>query len=114
MLKATSQGHGHYLQTLPDVGATKVSSFRHCGRLFEGLIVSNWLKLEQQRIQWVKFHQEELRNGRYENMIAAVAQGQRDAGSTGCRVILPSTFVGGPRYMLEQYLDAMAIVARES
>jgi len=32
--------------------------------------------------------------------------------SIGKRVILPSTFIGGPRFMAQLYQDAMALVRR--
>ncbi|XP_019086315.1 PREDICTED: uncharacterized protein LOC104720511 [Camelina sativa] len=36
-------------------------------------------------------------------------QGDSDAIKVGCRIILPSSFTGGPRYMAQNYQDAMAI-----
>ncbi|CAN6931205.1 unnamed protein product [Brassica oleracea] len=38
-----------------------------------------------------------------------VGKGLTDAKQLGKRIILPSSFTGGPRYMIEKYHDAMAI-----
>ena len=39
----------------------------------------------------------------------AVSRGDRDGSEVGSRIILPSSFTGGPRYMYSHYLDALAI-----
>ncbi|CAN7044623.1 unnamed protein product [Brassica rapa subsp. trilocularis] len=45
----------------------------------------------------------------YNNVCDAVESGDADAKQIGKKVILPSSFTGGPRYMAEKYQDAMAI-----
>ena len=55
---------------------------------------------------WVKNNQEKLRIELY--------NGLKDADDTtptsaGKRFVLPSSFIGGPRYMIGNYQDAMAI-----
>ena len=39
----------------------------------------------------------------------AIARGDRQGSDAGSRIILPSSFTGGPRYMYSHYLDALAI-----
>ncbi|RWR85036.1 putative AT hook motif-containing protein [Cinnamomum micranthum f. kanehirae] len=39
----------------------------------------------------------------------AITEGDTDASSVGHRFILPSSYTGGPRYLVQQYQDAMAI-----
>ena len=65
--------------------------------------------LEAQRLHWVTSHQRELRVELYEGLSEAVMRGETNPSSTGKRVILPSSFTGGARYMLQNYQDAMAI-----
>ena len=43
------------------------------------------------------------------NVFDAVSKGDTEGIKVGKRIILPSTFTGGQRYMIEKYLDAMAI-----
>ncbi|MCI13642.1 helicase-like protein, partial [Trifolium medium] len=45
----------------------------------------------------------------YKGLAEAVLRGETNPATTGKRVVLPSTFVGGPRYMIQNYQDAMAI-----
>jgi hypothetical protein len=66
-----------------------------CKKLFEQYVVDSYAKIEWQRLIYHRTHQEQL---------------QRHFPSAHSQTILPSTFVGGPRYMKENYQDSMAIV----
>ena len=52
--------------------------------------------------------QQHLRAELYNGLRDAVHTG--DADIAGQKVILPATFTGGPRFTVQQYQDAMAIV----
>ena len=39
----------------------------------------------------------------------AVVRGDTSCKSLGKRIVLPTTFTGGPRYMIQNYQDAMAV-----
>nr|XP_043611489.1 uncharacterized protein LOC122583120 [Erigeron canadensis] len=43
------------------------------------------------------------------NLTTNIENGTTDAASTGKCILLPSSFTGGSRYMMQKYLDAMAI-----
>ena len=58
---------------------------------------------------WVKNNQEKLRIELYNGLKDAIMRGDTTPASTGKRLILPSSFTGSPRYMIENYEDAMAI-----
>ncbi|GJQ97094.1 DNA helicase PIF1, ATP-dependent [Tanacetum coccineum] len=45
----------------------------------------------------------------YHNVCDAVTRGDTNAAGLGQRIVLPRTFVGGPRYMMQNYQDAMAL-----
>ncbi|KAK1424399.1 hypothetical protein QVD17_19728 [Tagetes erecta] len=45
----------------------------------------------------------------YEKLRSIKNQGNQDISTSGKRVILPSSFTGGARYMLQNYLDAMSL-----
>ncbi|GJY14565.1 helicase [Tanacetum coccineum] len=45
----------------------------------------------------------------YHNVCDAVTRGDTNAAGLGQRIVLPGTFVGGPRYMMLNYHDSMAI-----
>nr|GEW39505.1 DNA helicase [Tanacetum cinerariifolium] len=42
-------------------------------------------------------------------MYDAISRGEREGYEVGGRIILPMSFIGGPRYMYAHYLDALAI-----
>ena len=50
-----------------------------------------------------------LRAEIYSGLKDAVQQGDTTQESFGKRIVLPSSFTGGPRYMIHNYQDAMAI-----
>jgi hypothetical protein len=45
----------------------------------------------------------------YKGLTEAILRGDIDGSNTGKRVVLPASFVGGARYMIQNYQDAMAI-----
>ena len=45
-------------------------------------------------------------------MVDAYNQLDAELGTTGKLIVLPATFVGGPRYLLNLFQDAMAIVRK--
>ncbi|XP_028752922.1 uncharacterized protein LOC114712535 [Neltuma alba] len=61
------------------------------------------------RCNEIRIHQKELRVDLYQGLSDALTSGERDASSTGKRIILPSSFTGGARYMLGNYQDAMGL-----
>ena len=81
-----------------------------CGRLFHQYIVDQYAKVVNQRLEYFRFHQKEIRAELYQGITDAIADGETDARAVGKRIVLPATFVGGPRQMNKLYQDAMGIV----
>ncbi|GKA04558.1 uncharacterized protein Tco_0683678 [Tanacetum coccineum] len=54
-------------------------------------------------------HQDTLRVDRYHNVCDAITRGDTNATGLGKRIVLPYTFIGGPRYMMQNYQDALAL-----
>ncbi|KAL0306165.1 UNVERIFIED_CONTAM: hypothetical protein Sradi_6033800 [Sesamum radiatum] len=50
-----------------------------------------------------------MRADLYQGLEDAVVAGDTDASAVGRRIVLPSSFTGGPRNMMQHYQDAMAI-----
>jgi hypothetical protein len=82
----------------------------HGGPLFQQYAVDSWLKIEKERTSYLRQHQSEFfvdtRKG-LNDFLASDGQ-----GAVGSRTILPSSFVGGRRYMQQAYLDSLSIVSR--
>ena len=79
------------------------------GRLFQQYIVDQYAKIEQNRLNYLRQNQSVLRTEFYQGAMDAMHAGD-NAINVGRRIILPSSFSGGPRYMYQLYQDAMAIV----
>lgn len=79
------------------------------GRLLHQYVVDAYTVIEQERLQWIRNYQDQLRADLYNNVFDAVGKGLTDAKQLGKRIILPSSFTGGPRYMIKKYHDVMAI-----
>ncbi|KAL7598010.1 hypothetical protein Lser_V15G21304 [Lactuca serriola] len=66
--------------------------------------------VENERLSYIRFNQPTLRVAPYRNLAQAAEDGIEDASLIGNRIIIPSSFTGGSRYMQQNYLDAMTLV----
>lgn len=79
------------------------------GRLFHQYLVDAYTAIEEERLKFQRLNQKKLRADLYNNVYDAIGKGDTDLKSIGTRIILASSFTGGPRYMIDNYHDAMAI-----
>ena len=93
---------------MPD-GSVYCSYLHDFGPLFEEWLVIQWAKEEQKRLYYLQTHQDKIRADLYQNVMTQSTQSTQ-ASQVGRRVVLPSGFTGGPRYMTQLYHDGMAIV----
>ncbi|CAF1846155.1 unnamed protein product [Brassica napus] len=91
--------YAYQIQTRLKEGKTIIKS----GRLLHQYVVDAYTAIEAERLRWNKNNQEQLRADLYNNVCDAVCKGDTDARVHGKRVILPSSFTGSPRYMIEKY-----------
>ena len=82
-----------------------------CGRLFQQYVVDMYVKIEAQRLEWIRRNQDEIRSALYQGLQDHVQQGD-NARPVGRRTVLPSSVTCSPRYMHQKYQDAMAIVRK--
>lgn len=82
----------------------------YAGRLLQQYIVDAWACAEQNRLQYIRDNQKELRCELYSGVVDVLNSGDHDASRVGRMYILPSSFSGGSRQMNQLYQDAMAIV----
>uniref|UniRef100_A0A6N2MFD4 ATP-dependent DNA helicase n=1 Tax=Salix viminalis TaxID=40686 RepID=A0A6N2MFD4_SALVM len=78
------------------------------GRLYQQFLVDAFANIEEDRLDYIRMNQNDLRSDLYQNISEAVLKGDVEGSSIG-KIILPSSFTGGPRYMINNYQDAMAI-----
>ena len=75
-------------------------------RLFQMYVVDGQSRIESERLNYLRFHKNDLRSDTYRSLHDGLIEQDGDAAQTGRRVILPSTFTGGARYLHEQAADA--------
>ncbi len=79
------------------------------GRLFHEYAVDAYCVTLESRFRWLRRNRDRFRAEILCGLQDAVNRGDTDASLYGKRTILPSSFVGGPRYMMQIYQDSMAI-----
>ncbi|KAG5541509.1 hypothetical protein RHGRI_021364 [Rhododendron griersonianum] len=82
------------------------------GRLLQQYAVDMYVKIETSRLDYFRHHQDEIRSDLYQGIIDSVARGESRGSKIGAPIILPGSFIGGPRDMHKRYMDAMALVER--
>lgn len=65
--------------------------------------------IESERLFFIRGHQKNLRCETFENLKNVKNGGGLNGSNVGTPVILPSSFTGGARYMMQNYLDAMSL-----
>jgi hypothetical protein len=79
------------------------------GRLWQQYIVDAYAAIEQNRLKYLRLNKKKLRADLYQGLQDAITASDTSAVAIGQRIILPSSFTVGPRHMVQNYQDAMAI-----
>ncbi|OIT22265.1 putative diphthine methyl ester synthase [Nicotiana attenuata] len=87
----------------------KVLAILSSRRLFQQFLFDAYTMIESSRLRYIRLNQKKLRCHMYKSLQDAVLLGEINPSSQGKRIILPSSFTGGARYMIQNYQDAMAI-----
>ncbi|XP_074315275.1 uncharacterized protein LOC141651461 [Silene latifolia] len=82
------------------------------GRCLQQYVVDMYVKLENTRLDYFRNNQDTIRSELYQGLLDTIDAGEQCAANVGRRVILPATYIGGPRDMKRRYLNAMALVQR--
>ncbi|KAF8077513.1 hypothetical protein N665_1031s0003 [Sinapis alba] len=78
-------------------------------RLLQQFLVDAYTMIERHRLRYIQKNQSNLRTLKFRKFVAAANDGHSDVAIEGNRIIIPSSFTGGPRYMHQMYLDTMSI-----
>ena len=84
-------------------------TIQRCRNLFHQFVVDMYAKTETERLLFIRLNQRKLREDDYIHHRDAIAV-DGTASNLGKLVILPSSFIGSPRYMHERTQDAMTYV----
>ncbi len=111
-----NQLHRHLLQTRYitfrlQVRASEFSTILRSKRLLQRYLVDMYSSIDQNRLSFLRFNQPKLRACLYSGLQDALssAEGDLDLNEIGQRIVLPSSYTGGPRHMQQCYQDSMAI-----
>ncbi|XP_022007882.1 uncharacterized protein LOC110907168 [Helianthus annuus] len=99
--KRISELHPSFMALQQSVSLREYYSYRLQLRRNEAIL--------EHEMNWFKQNQNTIRSDLYNGLYDRIADGETSCEAVGRRVILPATFAGGPRYMIQQYQDAMAI-----
>lgn len=80
-----------------------------CRRLFHQYAVDMYVKVETERLTFIRLNQAKLRSEEYIHLRDAI-NADGNAQNVGRTIILPATYVGSPRHMHEYAQDAMSYV----
>ncbi|XP_031788347.1 uncharacterized protein LOC116417731 [Nasonia vitripennis] len=82
--------------------------------LFYPYAMDFYVKIEKDRIQYIRDYQKEIRADTYKGLHDYMENAATDVNARiGKTIILPSTFIGSPGHMQQCYQDAMAIVSEK-
>jgi hypothetical protein len=79
------------------------------GRLSQQFIVNMFSCVESNRLSYYLNNQSSLRSDTYQGISDAVGKGASSGKDVGVKVVLPSSHIGGKRYMNQNFHDCMAI-----
>ena len=105
-----SDFYAYRMHTRDAPGSTEIiqDTLTYGGVLKHQFDVDNYVKMEEDRLEYQKRNQTKLKAETYAGLRDAVAANEhRDAGKY---VVLSSSFIGSPRHNFQNYQDAMATV----
>jgi hypothetical protein len=80
----------------------------HAGRLLQQYLVDMWAAADQNCLNYLRHHQDDIRATLYSGLVDAISN-DTDLNDIGQRFILPSSYTGGPRYMKQCLQDSLAL-----
>ena len=83
-------------------------------RVYQELILFAWTTAKDQRLHYIRSHKDNLRADSYSNVRAELVRREHDHLYTNdhnpiCRVVLPPSYTGSPRYYQEKFLNSTTI-----
>lgn len=82
-------------------------------KLFHEYCVLAYVRIESQRLHFLRTNQKQLRAEKYNNLMDTLYNEDSESGQNiGKMIILPSSYIGSPRHMMQNYQDSMAIVCK--
>eukprot|EP00956_Cyclotella_meneghiniana_P038178 scaffold149794_cov40-Cyclotella_meneghiniana.AAC.3 len=83
---------------------------QHSRKLYQQMIVDNWAREEESKMQWVRNNQKTIRAELYQDLHTAAAANGAD--QSGRVFILPASITGSDRWYHKWYRNAMTLVRK--
>ncbi|CAO4373342.1 unnamed protein product [Caenorhabditis nigoni] len=109
--KSTRIAQQPYYRYMAMIRRNRFNPIHYGATLTQQFFVDCWAKTEQNRLKFHRDNQAKIRAEEYQELKDYVSRGPGEF-TPGKRVILPSSFHGSPRHMVQEYQDCMAIVTR--
>jgi hypothetical protein len=106
--KITTREWAYY--HMHDRNPTSHALFVYGKHLYQEWDVDQYIKVESQRLFYIRNNQGPLRVAIYGGVVDAVTNNDANIDNLGRLIVLPSSFIGGHRQMAQLYQDSMAIV----
>jgi len=92
----------------------QLSLIHRGGFLLQQYVCDQYVRMETNNLRFIERNQRALFAEAYQGLVDHINQQLHidEPAPVGRRMILPSTFTGGPRYMKQSYQDAMTIVRK--
>lgn len=84
----------------------EVNHILMCRRLFHQFAVDMYCKIETERLTYIRLNQQQLRSEEYIHLRDAI-NADGNLNNVGRMTILPATYIGSPRHMLEYTQDVI-------
>ncbi|XP_012850810.1 PREDICTED: uncharacterized protein LOC105970521 [Erythranthe guttata] len=81
----------------------------HSKKLFQQFSVDGFSMVESQRLNFIRFNQDQLRVDMYKGIEEKIFKGDTEGKSVGQHIIIPGSFTASPRYMFNNFVDALQI-----
>ena len=81
-------------------------------RLFQQFVGDAWAVCDQNKLAWIRCHQANILSDLYHGLADVIQTGDVNLSRIEKRVVLPSSYVDGDRFMQQLYQDSIAIVRR--
>ena len=89
--------------------SNEAQTLLHSRKLFQQFVVEGYTMVESERLSFIRNNQKKLRVDKFCSLQKSLDVGTTKGLNRSKRVILPSTFVGSPRYNDQLYFDGMRI-----
>ena len=66
-----------------------------------------YIKIETSKLDFHRIKQFKIQSELYQGIVDSVIVGEAGGSQMGKMIVLPTTFIGGPRDMRHRYYDAM-------